>query len=1199
MCEQVNISGIRNAASKRHYDANKIYEATLERINVLAAPQKDLAYRTIAWITFTKKPFEESELSEAFAISNVNGQVDPGAQIVVENVVEYCRGLVVRTKGRKSSYLRLAHMTAQEYFSQVDSFQRYQVDMCLTCFNRVTYCLIPNTMLDEEQDGLVDQSSTTDEERHYLMGATDEDTSESSSNEPFQELCSPDANERDMETFSVADDDNDSDGEDAWSLSEDSDSPNNLEDHQDWRISGFVWPQNLLPWIAKKTPFSLYAGRYALCYLKESFVTSDIEKTVLKFIQTAISRKRISTFSRVLQDHPYGMKMLRMASFIGIPSALEAVLEMSMVHIDDRDALGRTALMWALGLAKETVAKKLLDEGAQAQAYDRRHRSTLTYASEIKDETLLTKLLQKVPDSDICSSLLFPCAKANNVFLLNGILSRSNVDANQIDQNGRTPLHEAVISGSDAVVHSLIQSPIEVSVADFGGRTPLSYAAESQNGGIVKALIQAGAKSDTLTAIGEYSLHIAAKNIEGGTRMLRLFLRPTTNILVEDKNGLVPLQTLLHISQDQFRSEKEILACVKLLSNKPDTISHQSHDGANALHDAVKCRYISVLRHLVSRATPHAINVQKTGGQTPIFEALMAGNVPAFDFLVDLPGIDLLSTRDDKKSLLNCAAWADEINVARKLIDKEPLLIKIAEEHAVSATHYALERDNSSMFQLLLDAGSDPKSQRHTLSAPNPDLISFAAFYGRMWCLDTLLGLKAWMTYDQSGHLEAYKDNQGKTLLHEAAATTFPNVLPKILNSLPLEGLSLEDRDLWGQTPLHYATRGGKEPFVSLLLIAGSDKDALTTDGDTPLSLALACEAAEVVRTLILADAHAGYGSRPELSDIQQYEKEDFFAKLNDTIKVPIGTQRHDIKTDDQPCEKTVYRVGTVHDVFHEWSPHIPFLEITVPENAALPVDQVVFETTSHDQGETCSLGSFLQSLTVYTPTGWSGDSHHWGGTYHHSHTFFDAVVQNIWTKTGDTVQQQSRQIRVQTNVHADLKSRVHINVFACAGPDPERNEWTRALRRGDRVQLYAKAMFPGWQNYVQEAKITIRYHDVVAREGSRVFSTEELPAKIQKSSTLEQDTRGRSSFHQPKIVVHHQSLHTESGVPTSLRPLVREETGITALILGNFHICMDHKATSMDLQGNEGNSSATMYLNDFALEDPNIEDIWVDVKYL
>ena len=221
------------------------------------------------------------------------------------------------------------------------------------------------------------------------------------------------------------------------------------------------------------------------------------------------------------------------------------------------------------------------------------------------------------------------------------------------------------------------------------------------------------------------------------------------------------------------------------------------------------------------------------------------------------------------------------------------------------------------------------------------------------------------MRYDQSGYLVAHKDNQGKTLLHEAAATRFPTVLPRILKSLPLDGLSLEDRDFWGQTPLHYAARGGMEPLVDLLLIAGSDKDALTTNGDTPLNLALAREAVAVVRTLVLADAHVGHGSRPKLSDIQHYEKEDFFAKLNGIITVPIGTQRHDIKIDDQLCEKTVHRVGTVHDVFHEGSPHIPFLEVIVPENAALPVDQVVFETTSHDQGETHSLGSFICSSIV------------------------------------------------------------------------------------------------------------------------------------------------------------------------------------------------------------------------------------------
>lgn len=956
MCGQVNISGIRNAASKRHHDANKIYAATLERIDILAAPQKDLAYRTIAWLTFTKKPFTENELKEAFAISNVNGQVDPGAQIVIENVVEYCRGLVIRAKTRKASYLRLAHMTAQEYFSQINLFQQYQADMCLTCFNRVLSCLIPSTMAIQEQDGLDSQKANTHEDEYILDEFPDEDTSDSSGYEGFEELDSPDVNKRDEEEHTIADDDNSSDDEIDESLSEDSDSLTVFEDHQYWRTSGNIWPQTLLPWIAMKTPFSLYAGRYALSHLKASIVTPEIEETVLKFTKTAILRRRRSTFSSKLQDHPYGMNMLHMVSFIGIPSALEAVLGMPMVHVDDKDALGRTALMWALGLGKDPVAEKLLDEGAQVQAYDRRHRSTLMYASMIKDETILTKILQRSLDSDVSASLLFSCAKANNVFLLNGAISRANVDINQIDENGRTAIHEAVINGSEAVVQSLIQNSIQLSILDSGGRTPLMHAAEGQNISIVKALTRAGAKADFLSQNGESSLHIAARNAEGGPRILRLLLRPGTNILVEDENGLVPLQTLLRTCQDQYRSEKDLLACVKLLSETPDAIAHASHDGANVLHDAVQCQHISVLRYLISRAPPNAINAQKIGGQTPIFEAVMAGKIPAFELLIDLPGIDLLATRCDKKTLLNCAAWADEISVAQKLIDKQPRLIKLAEEHAISAIHYAVERDNPSMFQMLLDAGSDPRSQRHTPTTPNQDLISYAAFYGRVWCLEKLLKSKAWMTYDQSGQLVAHKDNQGRTLLHEAAASAFPTALQEILNSLPLEGLSLEDRDAKGQTPLHHAAQERKETVVSLLLAAGSDKDALTSNGDTALDLALESQAIDAVRTLVLADAHVGRRSGPKLSAIQCYEKENFFAKLVDITAVPFGIQRQDTKTYLRGCESIVHRVGTVHDVFHEWSPDIPFLEITVPEKASLPIDQVIFETVSHDQGETCTL---------------------------------------------------------------------------------------------------------------------------------------------------------------------------------------------------------------------------------------------------
>lgn len=164
-------------------------------------------------------------MKEAFTTSNINGQVDPSAQIVIENVVEYCQGLVVRAKTHKVSYLRLAHLTTQEYFSQNSFFQQYQTDICLTYFNRILSCLIPNTIRIREQDSL-------DNQRNNTHNITDEDTSDSSDYEEFEDLESPDIDERDKEEYTMVKDDKDNDDEIDKSLSEDYDSLTVFEDHQ-------------------------------------------------------------------------------------------------------------------------------------------------------------------------------------------------------------------------------------------------------------------------------------------------------------------------------------------------------------------------------------------------------------------------------------------------------------------------------------------------------------------------------------------------------------------------------------------------------------------------------------------------------------------------------------------------------------------------------------------------------------------------------------------------------------------------------------------------------------------------------------------------------------------------------------------------------------------------------------------------------
>ena len=648
------------------------------------------------------------------------------------------------------------------------------------------------------------------------------------------------------------------------------------------------------------------------------------------------------------------MNMLHMSSFIGLPSVVKEVLEMPMIHVDDKDILGRTALMWALGMGNESCAMRLLEEGAQVQVCDRRQRSTLMYTSAVRDEALLAKLLQKVPKIEIDADLLSSCARTNNVYLINQIIPSINTNLNQFNENRRAPIHKAVISNSKAAVRSLIKHRAQISLPNRYGHSPLMFAVEGRNSDMVSILIRAGANPDPRSSQGESPLHIAAKNEKVGLKMIHILLKANANMLSEDKNGLVPLQSHLRRCRWKKWSEKETLARVKLLSDDVKTVSHQSRDGANALHDAAKCHNISVLKYLLNRALPSIVNTQEFSGETPIFDSLIASSVPAFNFLSGQPDIDLLAVRYDKKTLLDWAAWANEINVAQKLIEKAPELIRKAELYSVPAIHHAVERDNSAMFDLLLQAGSDPRSRRHK---DNMDLISYAASEGRIKFLDTLLNLgeKVWRTCDSSGRLVTHRDDRGRTLIHYAAASSSISALRKVLSFLPSNGLSLEDHDALGQTPLHYAVRARGDGLVSLLLKAGADKDATMSSGKTPFDLALELEANDTVCTLVLANARVCRNWHPNLSRINSYQNHDFFNKLLDIIAKPIGTRSHNIMTDDEPFEeKSVHRIGNRYSVYVSGSFDVPFLEIVVPEKAASPMRQVIFETISHDQGRFC-----------------------------------------------------------------------------------------------------------------------------------------------------------------------------------------------------------------------------------------------------
>ena len=236
--------------------------------------------------------------------------------------------------------------------------------------------------------------------------------------------------------------------------------------------------------------------------------------------------------------------------------------------------------------------------------------------------------------------------------------------------------------------------------------------------------------------------------------------------------------------------------------------------------------------------------------------------------------------------------------------------------------------------------------------------------------------------------------------------------------------------------------------------------------------------------------------------------------------------------------------------------------------------------------------------MAEYIIQGYSWEAGQWGGTYEHSHSYFEAAIQSTQASTGDTGQGHSPRIRVQTNVHADAEPRTHVNILDCDEGNQGRSDWVKSLQPGDRIQLYAVARYPGWQNYVQEAEITVNYHEVIGKEGENEEQRGDFLRDFQ-GLTISEQNQVRNSQTKPSVVVYHQSLHADNGIIISLRPLVRENTSVAAVILGHFYLYLNDKEPSLSTPGTEGNGGVSIYLNDYAMDDSSIDDLWTDTEYL
>jgi ankyrin repeat protein len=426
------------------------------------------------------------------------------------------------------------------------------------------------------------------------------------------------------------------------------------------------------------------------------------------------------------------------------------------------------------------------------------------------------------------------------------------VDVDSTDSNGRTPLSFAAERGSISVLETLLANKADVNKADKSGDTVLAWAARYNQDKIVERL-------------GDVqSVQLNSRNTSG-----------FTPLCVAASSGHVEIvDTLLRLAATRATVEEGQDTRGGIRSVRNTLLETRTTEGQTALmlgawngHDNV---VIALLRAGAN------VNALDNMGFTPISQAAERGEEQVVKILLDneadanakdvegntpLAKVSMLRL---KHILRGAAAMGGRTNVLMRLlrlpgiqVDSQNCsgntpLIYAAGCHGVPRNNLFQQGGHqheilfNSIIKALLDHGANVNTRN--LDGHSP--ISQAASHGYLEIVKTLLA---------HGASVDVIDEAGVTPLLSAVRGRHVGIVEELLKKVDKRIIDHQDR--YGFTALGHAARIGHDGLVCLLLRADAKFDFNKSERN-PLSLAARGGHEQVVKSLLLHGADAGYQSR-------------------------------------------------------------------------------------------------------------------------------------------------------------------------------------------------------------------------------------------------------------------------------------------------------------------------------------------------
>jgi len=273
----------------------------------------------------------------------------------------------------------------------------------------------------------------------------------------------------------------------------------------------------------------------------------------------------------------------------------------------------------------------------------------------------------------------------------NALANVDQVDNNQADVNGQTPLHMAVAAGQTEVIRELLENIPEgrdrvalINQRNNNGQPPLHMAASAGQTEVVNELLDSIPVEHRVALIthgnnrGDTPLHEAAR--AGNAEIVNLLAELGATINQRNEHG----QTPLHVAVALGRTEAVSALLNRILAGQArvDIINQGDRYGNTPLHEAARAGNVEIVRALIdSLPEGHRVAIINHGnnrGNTPLHVAVALGRTEAVSALLNrIPAgqarVDIINQGNRYgHTPLHFAARAGNVEIVRALIAGVP-----------------------------------------------------------------------------------------------------------------------------------------------------------------------------------------------------------------------------------------------------------------------------------------------------------------------------------------------------------------------------------------------------------------------------------------------------------------------------------------------------------------------------------------------